>query len=131
MTNITVSLEIAKKLKEAGFNADALLCREYITPAEKHSCQLSMTDYTEEPYQEARVAQEILDELPTVIEVWRIEYMLTMTKKSALYLDLDIEWWFHTRATLIVFDWDNLAEALAELRLRSKENGYLSSKTDE
>lgn len=120
---ITVSLEQAKMLKDLWRKKECHFVEEVRE-------DIDWVDVIKEDYR-MPTAQEIIDELPTVIEVWRIAYMLTMTKKSALYLDVDIWDNFHTRATIIVFDWETLADALADLWVRCKKNGYLTSKHTE
>jgi len=79
-------------------------------------------------------AQEILDELPTVIVLWQCEwcmlYNLTVDMWEGEVTYSDRESW-ETIQRIYIEESVNLTEALAELRLRCKENGYLPSNTDE
>lgn len=115
--SITVSLETAKKLKEKGREKETVFRHKYVNKE-----WVTVYTNTWRP-----TAQEIINELPAVHDVWylywNVDYMLTMTKKSALYLDPFAEtlkdW------TYISFDWDNLVEALAQIWIYFKENDFL------
>lgn len=130
MSQITVSLETAKKMKKAGFNKESLLCWEYFEQAKKHSCVLSLTDFTEEPYLEARTAQEIIDELPNTIDGCVLTINKVNVEKEwekmyywAWYLNRLLKWIHNWKSVAHV--WVNASEALAKLRLRCKENWYI------
>lgn len=77
----------------------------------------------------APTAQEILDDLPMYIDTKSNEYgsiILSMewsaTRRACFYSD------FRKQSNYqdVFFVWDTLAESVAQMRMRCKENGYLS-----
>lgn len=108
---ITVSLDTAKKLKEAGWSKETIF-----DMSDEWEIRSTKNNY---PYK-APTAQEILDELPDfsggVLECWRSEW------SEKYYCTWYIKDWYPSSP---VHNWLSLAEALASLRLRCKENWYI------
>lgn len=113
---ITVSLETAKKMKDAGWNKQTQFrycfwwdwCKDEFTLYHEDQERISYTDYYEAP-----TAQEILDELPSIF-IWEWYW-----ESCWIYVN-----WIWVKSADALFEW-NLAENLAQLRLRCKENNYL------
>ena len=119
MTSITVSLETAKKLKDAWWSKKCYFI-ERIRSKTKPKQHL-LDEYR------LPTAQELLDELPIYIDTKSNEYgqiVLSMegsaTKRCAYYYDIVKEVNY-----IWPFVWDTLAEAVAQMRLRCKENNFL------
>ena len=128
---ITVPLEIAKKMKESGWKKETFFRYERW---DKWWTKLTRRYGLYWLY--APTVQEILDELPDTIN----DCILTLNKVNvekewekmyywAWYINRELKWLHNWKSVAHV--WVNASEAIAKLRLRCKENGYLSSNTDE
>lgn len=111
MSNIKVDLEMAKRLKENGWEKETHFIEEEREDIEWYSM------FKDDWYMPT--AQEILDELPAYIsdgfwnEVWIMMEKNEDGSSSCEYLDYE------------TFRWSNLANALAELRIRCKKHWYI------
>ena len=115
---ITVSLETAKKLKEAWWD-------KYTQLSIWRQWNIDFTDNTWESsyqYLYAPTAQEILDELPKRVCWAFLEARLWWDEK----IIINYHNAFEAPIWQIVLDSKNLAEAFASLRLRCKENNHLN-----
>ena len=135
---ITVTLETAKKLKEAWrkkrcyFEYNRMRCvheekNSYVLWS--HSRMRIPTlnkeeihqEFIDNPWIEAPTAQEILDELPKAVEGGYLNIEIDERWAYAIYImDQQVHWDIEVYQTLV--------EALANLRIRCKENWYLLDK---
>ena len=130
MSQITVSLETAKKIKKVWWEKETYFVwvewwklwqpsRSEVHSTEVMRNRIVTADAAYNIYQ-AQTAQEFLDELPSDIEdcsldIWKINDTYWVEYS---YLQTYIDW--------TKFSWHKtLVEALAELRLRCKENWYI------
>jgi hypothetical protein len=126
MSQITVNMDTAKKLKRAWRTQ---LC-DFCYDSEWFIFYKNSYNYTDYPWPdweifEAPTAQEILDELRIYIDTKSNEYgsiVLSMewsaTRWACFYSDIKRQCNYKD----MHFVWDSLAEAVAEIRLRCKEN---------
>lgn len=127
--SLTVSLELAKKMKELWWNKDDQFTYFYYDWKTK----VSMDDINErwddfDDYLCAPTAQEILDELPRYLmrEEFSMRYILLVTPsdelREAYYRDMHKLTNYDDK---VVFVENSVAEALWELRCWCKENWHL------
>lgn len=128
MTNIVVSLEQAKLLKENGWDK---YCEFYYECHEENHLLHKNTfdDYCEWyrfSWLEAPTAEELLQELP-----WNIDNTYFL-KVSKVYSDGDYEIWYELYEYYdMSFIWDNLSDILAYLWIWCKKNWYLNTQQKE
>lgn len=127
MSQITVSLETAKKMKEVGWSKSCYFSKNIHTcgAEETHAscCPVCNTNIPSEfTIYELPTAQEILDELQELHGTritTRREPMEGRYFFCAWYFNLD---WIPISP---VSNWPSMAEALSKLWMRCKENWYI------
>jgi hypothetical protein len=129
--NLSVSLETAKKLKEAGWNKPtALVYTNYYHGEPTEKMHLEFPVHTTDPNKlYAPTTDEILADLPKTINGYansdnkNVSYIVAVFKGEDTYF----AGYFFYGIELIVFKNKSLVEALAELWLWAKEKGYIKA----
>ena len=120
-----VSLSLAKKLKEAEWAKET----EFIWARGFVDLSAFWFKYDSEEVLPAPLAEEILEELPKRIAKPMITYLLDITPIKGGNIIRYIEYnWLHV---LIDKEAPKLSDALAQLWLWLKENGYLEERDED
>lgn len=124
---ITVSIETAKKLKEAGWTKPTkLIYTNYYHGEPKDKMHLEFPAHTTDPNKlSAPTTDEILADLPGDITPIKKQYELAIFKNTKFYeagyfIGEDV-------CYEISYNSSQLCEALADLWLWAKENGYIKA----
>ena len=149
------SLELCKKLTEAGFPETQLWIFDTRKSWKKYNCpyvseyeepkfipfwnikiwesELEITDFKNNPsawYNESLPLvcpsiMELLDEIPSSIHIWHSEFTLYISPYSITYYPNQL-WWWDVPVFASILSWWTYQNALAEMWLWLKENNYLT-----
>lgn len=127
MSNLTVTLEQARRLKELWRNKPCAFWTRDLWPWwwPRYICRPVMS-YTDEPTFYAPTAQELLDVLPVMITIDKKSWRKKIRTRWCCYVPRKYNWPALESPMVWFCEKETLTEALGQLTIRCVENWYLS-----